>query len=120
VECKYLLHINCYISLTQWAKLPKKQCEGVLFLLILHSKYSAAILSKIHSYRLLLWFPFLIKRFFFFATDGSRRGVPKTCRPVLQIGTLNALGSPTLKPSLTLKVQSLLFRKVGFSFVFYF
>jgi len=37
----------------------------VLFLLILHSKYSAAILSKIHSYRLLLWFAFLIKRFFF-------------------------------------------------------
>jgi len=35
----------------QWAKSPKKkQSEGVLFLLIQHSKYGT-ILSKMHSYR---------------------------------------------------------------------
>jgi len=40
------------LSMTQWAKSPKKQSEGVRFLLIRHSKYSA-MLSKIHTYRLL-------------------------------------------------------------------
>jgi len=46
---------NPYLQLappSQWVKSPKKQSERVRFLLTL--KYSA-MLSKIHSYRLLFW-----------------------------------------------------------------
>jgi len=49
---KYYVHRLLLLILTQWAKSPKRQSEGVHFLLIRYSKYNA-VLSKIHSYRLL-------------------------------------------------------------------
>jgi len=47
-------YIVCELFLTQWAKSPKKQSEGVRFLLIRHSNYNA-VLSKILLLQTVFW-----------------------------------------------------------------